>query len=412
MTAGVTSLLAQLSSSVPKARWQIAEAALVDLFEKALVERPNGRVFVLTGDIPAMWLRDSTWQMRPFLPLTNDAQTAELMCGVSRQQLDFLHIDPYANAFNPEPNGKAWHQDFPDQSPWVFERKFEVDSWAAVLDLPVSLWERTRDTAVIPDAFADALALILKLVRREQHHEWESYRFVRPGAPAHDHLSHDGYGAPFAPTGMVWGAFRPSDDACSLPFLIPSNAYLARALERSAALPEAVVPASLQKEAEVVARQIRSAIDEHGWTSNGFAYEVDGLGGVNLDDDANIPSLLSLPYLGFCAPNDERYLITRNRILSSANRWFYRGPLAEGIGSPHTPAQHVWPLAIAMAAITRPTGESVEDALEVLTATTGGTGRIHESFHVDDDAVFTRPWFSWAEMTYLHLLMRSAGLDV
>ena len=178
MTPGVDQLLDKLQSSVSKDRYAVAHAGIVDLFERALSLEPNGRVFVMTGDIPAMWLRDSTWQMRPLLSAAHDPKTAELVLGVSRQQVDFLLLDPYANAFNPTASGNHWHKDFPDQSPWVFERKFELDSWAAVLDLPLRLWEVSGNGDGFTDSFLDAVGLLVELARREQRHDINSYRKI------------------------------------------------------------------------------------------------------------------------------------------------------------------------------------------------------------------------------------------
>ena len=410
MTPGVDQLLDKLKSSVSADRYAVAQAGIVDLFERALSLQPRGRVFVTTGDIPAMWLRDSTWQMRPLISATHDPETADLVVGVSRQQVDFLLLDPYANAFNPTASGNCWHKDFSDQSPWVFERKFELDSWAAVLDLPLRLWEVSGNDSGFTDSFMDAVGLLIELARREQRHDINSYRFLRADAPEHDFLSNDGYGAPFTYTGLIWTAFRPSDDACVLPFHIPSNAYFAAVLRRLARIPR--LSEDLRIAVQQLSDDIAFAIAKYGVSEAGYAYEVDGQGNAVLDDDANIPSLLSLPYLGHCDVRDPLYLKTRDRVLSSQNRWFMSGRFADGIGSPHTPQNHVWPLAIAMAALCSPSTVDVEAALQVLTNTTGGTGRMHESFSVNDPTLFTREWFSWADMTFVHLLMRSAGLDV
>ncbi len=412
---GVADVLEQLRGLTTADRAARVERAVRNLFTDALMRLPDGTVFVLTGDIPAMWLRDSTWQLRPLLAAAHEAQTYEVLAGVSRRQAAYVLLDPYANAFNPSPNGNCWHRDFESQSPWVFERKYELDSLAAFLDLALRLHRASNRCDHLDEQFVAAATLALEIIEREQQHDPASYQFVRLGAAAHDQLSHDGFGAPVGRTGMSWSGFRPSDDACTYGYLIPANAHAAVVLEQLADLPALVHLAEpIRAKARAIAGDIRAGISAHAVTVKDerriYAYEVDGLGQQVHMDDANVPSLLSLPYLGWCEPDDALYAATRDWVLSDANPWFSRGAAGFGIGSPHTPPSHIWPIAIAMVGLTSTDPHEVADCLDLLEATDGGTGRMHESFHCDSPDVFTRAWFSWADMTYVHLVLRSVGL--
>ena len=334
---------------------------------------------------------------------------------MSRRQAEYVLLDPYANAFNPEPDGNCWHVDFEGQSPWVFERKYELDSLAAFLDFAVRLHHASGRDDHLDDRFCAAAAAAVEVITREQEHDRLSYRFLRPNSAEHDHLSHDGYGAPVGVTGMSWSGFRPSDDACTYGYLVPANAHAAVVLEQLSALPENVpLDASLRIRARELAGEIRDGISTHAVSvvdgHQVYSYEVDGLGNRLHMDDANVPSLLALPYLGWCPPDDPLYLATRRWVLSDANPWYASGTHASGVGSPHTPPAHVWPIAIAMAGLTSTDPAEIEKCLRILEATDAGTGQMHESFHCDSPEVFTRPWFSWADMTYTHLVLRSVGL--
>jgi meiotically up-regulated gene 157 (Mug157) protein len=377
------------------------------LFARALTQDTEGRVFVMTGDIPAMWLRDSTWQMRPLLAMHPDSELSEIIGGVSRMQARYVAIDPYANAFNATPSGDCWHRDFPDQSAWVFERKFEIDSLAAFLDLALRLATSTGYTEHLDDAFWEAAGVTLDTLEREAHHETASYRFTRAGSAEHDALSHDGYGAPFAECGFIWSAFRPSDDRCVYPFHIPGNAHLSVVLAQLATRAQSTGHAVLASRASSLAKTISAALATLATRYSVLPYEVDGLGNAIFMDDPNIPSLLALPYLGWCEPNDAQYRATRTWLLSPAHEYFASGHFGEGFTSDHTPSTHIWPLSIAMRGLTAVAddGGEQEQCLRWLEASDGGTGSLHESFNKDDSTCFTRPWFSWADMTYVELAL-------
>lgn len=348
-----------------------------------------------------MWLRDSTWQVAPLLN-SNHPEVITLLIELSKTQVELFLIDPYANAFNPSPNGECWHKDFPNQSPWVFERKFELDSWASVLYLARMIIDKYGRTDHIDASFKEALSVMLELAKLEQRHDPDSYIFKRDNGVPHDSLSHHGRGAPTAYTGMVYSAFRPSDDACVYGYLVPSNLFFLNEL--------ALLPENLRSpESNDLSADIRKGIEEFAIIEGRYAYEVDGLGNALFIDDANIPSLLSLPLVATISSVPLIYKATRESILSATNPYYFSGTKAAGIGSQHTPSGFVWPIALAVQALTDPSiGKKIE-TLDVLEQTDGGTGSMHESFNVDNDHDFTRSWFSWADMTYVQLVLDSVN---
>jgi meiotically up-regulated gene 157 (Mug157) protein len=365
------------------------------LFDHAAKRLDDDRIFISTGDIDAMWLRDSSFQIKPLLRFSNSEPVADFLCGVIRSQAFFISIDPYANAFNSSENDNCWQKDFEDQSPWVFERKWEIDSLASFLDVSLGLFESTNSAKHMDSAWWNAVERVISVFEDEQHHDPQSYVFMRPNAPRHDYLYPDGVGRPFANCGLIWSAFRPSDDACELPFNIAQNAYAAAQLERLAKVAEEPLAIRSLK----IAGEIRSAISQRATFDCRYAYEIDGLGNYVNMDDANIPSLLSLPYLGFCAKDDETYMKTRQYVLSNKNPWFFSGSEVSHIGSPHTGNDRVWPLAMAMEIIT--SQDIALEKLNSLAEIAKNSDGLHESVSIDDTKDFTREWFSWAEMTYV-----------
>ena len=392
-------------------------ACFRNALETTVRRLPDGTAFVLTGDIPAMWLRDSAAQARPYLALAaTDAWIAELLEAVVRRQLAFVCLDPYANAFNVMPGPPSDRRDRPLPHPEVWERKYEVDSLSWPLLLAHDLWRATGRTGHLGQGFADAAAVTLATWRTEQDHERRSeYRFRRPGAPAIDTLGRDGRGPLVVPTGMTWSGFRPSDDACTHGYHVPGNMLATVALAAMAAMAEATGRTRLAAEAAALRAEILAGIAVHALVEHPdhgmvWAYEVDGRGGALLADDANLPSLLALPYLGWCATDDPVYRATRRLVLSEANPWFARGNVAAGIGSPHTPPGWVWHLGLITEALTSPDSGDRDRLLDVLARTDAGTSFMHESFDPSDPRRFTRPWFGWANALFAELVLAHTGM--
>ncbi len=384
---------------LPEARLTRVNQALHGLFTKTLQRLDNGLPFIITGDIPAMWLRDSTWQVRPLLR-SKHPEVIDLLVELSKSQVQLFLIDPYANAFNPAPNGDCWEKDFADQSPWVFERKFELDSWACLLYLARMIVQHYGRTDHLDANFQKALSLMMKLARQEQHHDPESYTFKRDNGIAHDSLSNGGKGLPVAYTGMIYCAFRPSDDACVYGYLIPSNLFFLHELQ---SLPAHFNDSTITE----LCAEISQGISTYGVIDGRFAYEVDGLGNALFMDDANVPSLLSLPYLGCLSNKDATYQKTRDFVLSPANPYYFSGSTASGVGSQHTPKDYVWPISLAIQSLSDPESSKPLAVLNTLETTDADTGSMHESFNVHNHFDFTRPWFSWADMTYVDLVLTS-----
>jgi len=374
----------------------------------------DGTSFVFTGDIPAMWLRDSSAQVSPYLPLLGrDRDVQRLIAGLIRRQANYLLIDPYANAFNAEPSGAGHADDLPGQSPWVWERKFELDSLCYPVWLLHRYWQATGDRAIFTGEVVQMLKAVVRVMRIEQHHERDSeYRFERlqPLLPS-DTLTHAGRGAPVAYTGMVWSGFRPSDDACTYGYLIPANMFAVVVLGQLAQMAAALLDADLEQSAFVLRDEIECGIQIHGIVMHPnygqiYAYETDGHGHHLLMDDANVPSLLSVPYLGYRDSSDATYCNTRRFILSPDNPYFFAGKRAAGIGSPHTPGGLIWPISLAMQGLTSTSASEREDLLETLISTTNETAFMHEAFHPDDPSHFTRPWFAWANSLFAEFALQ------
>ncbi len=369
----------------------------------------DGTTFVITGDIAAMWLRDSSGQVTPYLRFCrDDALLRRVVHGLIVRQARCILVDPYANAFRPAPEGLFNEPaDQTEQRPGVFERKYELDSLCYPLRLLRLFSAATGDDGLYGDPdVARAIAAILQTMQVEQDHAARSpYHFRRPffALPFHDtDRAH-----PVAPTGMVWTAFRPSDDGCTYNYLIPAQMFAVVELRH---LAQAPVPVESQALASRLAAEIDAGIAQYGIVDHPqagriYAYEVDGLGHDNPMDDANVPSLLAAPYLGYCAPDDEPYANTRRFVLSQGNPYYYHGRYAEGIGSPHTPVPYVWPLGLSMEGLTAGRERALE-LLRVLRDTDGGTGYLHESFDPDDPRRYTRPWFAWANSLFAELVLQ------
>lgn len=408
-SAAVEAALASVGASIgcPVLR-RVFGNALPATLDRAIrfTDGPRPLTFVPTGDIPAMWHRDATQQVWPYLRwVGQDAALARLVAGVIHQQVDFLLMDPHANAFEEEEGRSHWGSDHTPMHPRVHERKWELDSPAAVMRLSHAWWRGTQgSTAVFDGHWQEAMATVLAVLRQEQGSaETSRYRFQRTTRNPLDSLPLDGRGPPGAPIALVRSAFRPSDDACSLPFHVPSNFLLRVALTELAALADALGQHALARDAARLAGELAAALDA---LPVPWPYEVDGYGSVVMMDDANVPSLLSLPWLGAVPRHDPRWQATRQRILSSAgNPCFVEGTGAAGIGSPHTGRRAIWPLALIVQALTSDSEREITACLQALMASAAHSGLMHESFDADAPHRHTRPWFAWANAMLAELVL-------
>jgi meiotically up-regulated gene 157 (Mug157) protein len=370
--------------------------------------------FVITGDINAMWLRDSTAQVWPYLSLAKeDARLKRLLAGVVRRQAKCILIDPYANAFNEGPTGSEWAKDLTQMKPELHERKWEIDSLCFPVRLAHGYWKTTGDASVFDANWRQAAALIVKTFREQQRMKSRGpYKFQRSSPVASDSLPNGGYGNPARPCGLIQSGFRPSDDACVFPYLVPANLFAQRSLQQLAEIQADVLSdAGAARECTAFSEELRTALAANARTDHPrhgriYAYEVDGYGGRLLMDDANVPSLMSLSYIGCCAPNDPLYRNTRAFVLSPDNMYFYHGRAGQGLGGPHSGLDMIWPLGIIIQAITSQDDKEIAACLALLKSSHAGTGFMHESFHKDDPGKFTRKWFAWANTMFGELILK------
>lgn len=376
----------------------------------------DGTTFIITGDIPAMWLRDSVEQVVHYVPLAkNDPDLQRIIGGLIKRHIACIHLDPYANAFNETANDWHWNAaDETDMGPSVWERKFELDSICFSIRLAYLYWKETGRTDIFDAGFKSALRTILSLWRTEQRHfERSPYRFVRDNGIPGDSLPNGGLGMPVNYTGMIWSGFRPSDDTCDFHYHIPSNMMAVVALRQMREFAEWVFrDERLVRDLTGLEREVDRGIQLYGIYRHRefgsiYAYETDGYGNYALMDDAGTPGLLSIPYIGYTTADDPVYLNTRSFALSKANPYYYEGKAAKGIGSPHTPPGYIWHMALSMQGLTATAAEEKMQMLEMLEATDADTGYMHEGFHADDPSIFTRKWFAWSNSLFSQLVYQA-----
>ncbi|MFP5108782.1 glycoside hydrolase family 125 protein [Neobacillus sp. C211] len=396
------------------------EQCFVNTYTTTLKKLEDGKTFVVTGDIPAMWLRDSAAQVRPYLlAAEEDEELAELLEGVIRQQFAFILHDPYANAFNETENGRGHQTDLTDMTPHIWERKYEIDSLCYPIQLAYLFWKSTGRTAYIKETLQEVLETIIHVWRTEQDHENKSpYRFERADVRQSDTLTRKGKGGRVVPTGMTWSAFRPSDDACTYGYLVPANMFAVVVLGYAAEMCDEVLKdSSLKEECLKLREEIRQGIEQyakldHPIYGDMYVYETDGEGRVNLIDDANVPSLLAAPYLGYIPFDDPTYVNTRKFLLSRDNPYYYEGKYANGIGSPHTPDHYIWHIALAIQGMTATNEEEKQQIFAYFKNSDGGTNFMHEGFNADCPEEFTRDWFAWANTMFSEFVLSLSGKAV
>ena len=381
-------------------------------------EMKNGKpdTYVITGDIDAMWLRDSSAQVWPYLPfMKEDKNLQQLIAGVIRRQTQCILLDPYANAFYKDPNKVSeWKNDLTEMKPGIHERKWEIDSLCYPIRLAYGYWEHTGDTTVFDNDWKQAMRLVIKTFKEQQRLEGNGpYSFQRTTSWATDGVPLSGYGYPTKKVGLIHSMFRPSDDATIYPFLIPSNLFAFNSLMQMNSMVGAIHgDQKLADDSIKLMSDLNSAITKYGITNQSqfgriYAYETNGFGSYNLMDDSNVPSLLALPYLNDSI-DKTIYANTRKFVLSQSNPFFFKGKAAEGIGGPHAGMDYIWPMSIIMRALTSNNDAEIKQCIQWLKTTHAGTGFMHESFHKDDPSKFTRKWFAWANTLFGELMLKVA----
>ncbi len=404
----------------PKLRWMF-ENCFPNTLDTTVYYRndEDGQedTFVYTGDIHAMWLRDSGAQVWPYVQLANsDDHLKKMIAGVIRRQFKCLIIDPYANAFidpdDPNPN-HHWMSDITDMKLELHERKYEIDSHCYPIRLGYQYWKVTGDDSVFDQYWLEAIGLTLKTFREQQRKEGVGpYTFMRVTERQLDTVCNEGKGNPVNPVGLIASVFRPSDDATTFLFLIPSNFFAVTSLRKAAEiLTEVNDRPDMAKECLDLAAEVETALKKYATYNHPkygtiYSFEVDGFDNRFLMDDANVPSLLAMPYLGDVCADDPVYRNTRNFVWSTDNPYFFRGTAGEGIGGPHIGYDMAWPMSIMMKAFTSKDDAEIKWCIEMLMKTDAGTGFIHESFYVNDPAKYTRSWFAWQNTLFGELILK------
>jgi len=376
--------------------------------------RPD--TYVITGDIDAMWLRDSTAQVWPYLPLMkDDPRLQQLIAGVINRQTRCIHLDPYANAFYKDHAKRGeWKDDVTDMKPGVHERKWEIDSLCYAIRLAYGYWQASNDTEPFDSAWQEAIRLTLQTFREQQRKTGRGpYSFMRRTEIATDTVPGRGYSNPAKPVGLIYSTFRPSDDATIFPFLVPSNFFAVVSLRQAAEMLEVILQdRELAGQCRALADEVEAALREHAIVKHPeagrvYAFEVDAYGNYYCTDDGNIPSLLSLPYLGAVKPNDRTYRNTRRLLLSADNPYYCIGTAANGLGGPHVGVDMIWPLGVIIQGLTATDDTEIRECLDTLQRTHAGTGFMHEAFHKDDPENFTRSWFAWANTIFGEFVLKT-----
>lgn len=407
--------------------------------------------FIVTGDIDAEWLRDSTNQLAQYQRLASSSpEVFNLLLGAINTQAEYILQSPYCNAFQPPSasryppahNGQDDHVHPAYEPSVVFECKYELDSLANFLSLSNQFHIATNDTSYMTPRWFKALSTVLAVVEEQslstfnpktKAYRGNEYMFSRSTRSGTETLNLNGIGNPLANgTNLVRSSFRPSDDACTFGFLIPANAMLSVELERTSAhlssysststtlsADEATAIATLASQIAQRSQQIRTGILTHAVVQHPhfgpvLAYEIDGYGSHLLMDDANVPSLLSLPLLGFLPDSDPLYINTRRLILSPANPYFLTGSAFSGIGGPHIGLHNAWPMSVLVQALTTDDEGEIMECLEKV-KNVSVFGLINESVNVETGVDprrggegMTRSWFAWANSVFAQVILTLA----
>ena len=420
VSAAVEKQIHEISAQIadPEVAWMFQNCYPNPLDTTVEFSQTGGKpdTFVITGDIPAMWLRDTMYQMWPYLPLArDDAHLRAMIQGVIHRMADCVLISPYAEAFLKSVHDKSpWRSDHTHMAPGVWEHKWEIDSLCAVVHLSHGYWQATGDTTPFDASWRKAMDRIVETFHAQQRLDGPGpYSFQRAAWNSTDTLPRGGVGFPAKPVGLISTMFRPSDDAVAYPLHIPDNLFAAVSLEQLAALYEALgIDRGRVIACSQFAQTLRHAVQAYGIKTHGefgaiYAYEVDGFGNAAFMDDANWPSIIALPFLGLCAADDSVYQASRAFAWGPGNPYFYRGKF-EGIGSIHTADGNVWPMSLIMYGLTATRSHEVAWAIKQLKRSSAGTGFMHESFDKNDPEKFTRPWFAMANVMFGALIVQTA----
>lgn len=406
----------------PKLAWMFENCFPNTLDTTVRYRKTNGKddTVVYTGDIHAMWLRDSGAQVWPYVQLANsDPELKAMLAGVIRRQFKCIIIDPYANAFldphDPNPDHQ-WMSDMTDMKLELHERKWEIDSLCYPIRLAYHYWKTTGDASIFDEEWLQAIELVLQTFHEQQRKNGNGpYKFQRKTERQLDTMNNDGWGNPVNPVGLIASAFRPSDDATTFQFLVPSNFFAVSSLRKAAEILATVnKKPELAEKCKNLAQEVETALKKYAIFNHPkygqiYAFEVDGFGNHYFMDDANVPSLLAMPYLGDMDVNDPIYQNTRKYVWSKDNPYFFKGTAGEGIGGPHIGYDMIWPMSIMMKAFTSRDEKEIQRCIKMLMDTDAGTGFMHESFNKDNPEKFTRAWFAWQNTLFGELILKQVN---
>ena len=374
---------------------RLYETAYSETIMRHAIAEPDGTTYVSTGDIEAEWLRDASETVRPYISVAaHDPDVRQTLRGVVAREAKYILIDPYANAFG--------------QNYRVVERKFEVDSLLYPIWFASDYLHETGDRSAFTPEVHRAFQQVLETLRTEQHHDQRS-RYRNP------QLANGGRGTPVRYTGMIWTGFRPSDDPARYQYNIPDNMFAVVVLrDLTDVAREVWHDERMAEDAWGLSLEVQRGIEQYGVARLApfgriYAYEVDGYGRMNLMDDANIPSLLSIPYFGYLSKTDSEYQATRRFVLSPRNPYYVDGKYASGEGSPHTPRGYVWPLALCVEALTATDDAEVDRVFAMIANSDIGDHRLHESFNANWPEAYTREDFAWPNALYAELVLERRG---
>lgn len=394
-TAKFKQIIDKLCDVKPEA-CKLFTKTLVDTWDNSVKWLKDGSVYLITGDIAMMWLRDSTAQVTHYLALADEPAIQQLIEGVLKRQMKWIEMDPYGSAFRMyldfDHAGKRRLTDWDfkcGRTIHVAQHDYEMDSLSYVVRLAYLYWRKTGRTCWMEGQLQETVNSIVDLWILEQNHTLLStYRYPT--------LKNDGRGTPVCYTGMTWSGMRPSDDSMKYHYNIPTQLFAVTVLGYIQEMTYLWADKKLRLKAKKLQSEILQGVYKYGVIDGTLAYEVDGCGNYLLADDANIPSLLSLPYLGVNIP-EELYKTTREFILSVNNPWYTNGSRVSGIGSPHTQGRgKVWHLALIMEGLTG------GDTLDMVLAT--AKDGLHESVSASSTG-YTRYWFGWANALFAEWMM-------
>jgi hypothetical protein len=421
VSEAVEEVIADVKSKLkdPELAWLFENCFPNTLDTTVFYKEVNGKPYthIITGDINAMWLRDSTCQVWPYIRYANkDKKLKKMIEGLINWQVECVLVDPYANAFKKDVSEHSiWADDFTEMKDELHERKWEINSLLFVIRLCYQYFKVTKDSSAFDAAWEKAMLLIVSTLKEQQRFENPgpyTFRRISIKYNSYEPIPNNGYGRPTRKNGMIHATHR-QDDPCVFPLYVPDNLMAIVELKHLAEMFRVISEnEKAARSCEIMAKQIdkgvkEDAIIEHKVFGKMYAFEVDGYGSRILEEESTVPNLMCLPYIGACDVNDPVYQNTRRWLLSDWNPQFVKGKKDEGMGSTHypRPPQLIWPLSTISRALTTNDDKEIRLCVEQLKRSNAGTGFIHETYVPDKPSEFTRAWFSWVNTYFAEMIL-------